>query len=798
MKNANYTEFPAHALGGVLARNVFLSMGLGLLLAVLLPACGGGTSSSSPGGSTGAGNLRPISVSAAPNTLTAGDAMVVADTVRFEGTGTAGPFQVGVYVSTDLAFDSSDLLVGSRLVTSLAAGSDSPSAQTYNVPASLATGTYFLALVVDDQNDVSESSETDNVLWATSPLIVNSASLPDLEWLTVSFSPASANPGDSLTLNDSIRNTGSMAATVFRTGVYLSTDNILDAGDVLLSFRSLTGLNPASVDTQGGQVTLPSSLASGVYQVLWMADDLGQVSELDEANNLQVGMGTLAIGSGGSGSLSELVPESITFSPATQDAGQLINVSESVRNAGLNPAPTFQVAVYLSTDAVHDGADRLLGFRSLASLDAGDTSSVLNQPFQLPADLSAGVYRLILVVDDSNLAQETNENNNTLVAAGSLGVTVPPLPDLVCETVTFTPGTVSTGGAITVNESVRNTGTAAAGTFRVGIYLSPNPSVSQSDTLLGSRVVNDLGAGQASGSNAPYTVPAGLPSGTYFLGVFVDDLTQVVELSDGNNVQMAAGTLNYSTSGNPMANLFMDSIEVNLGTVEVGNNLSIITTVTNSGDENAPPFLVGIYLSDDADVTTADLPLVVRSVHTGLNAGFTSVQSAPVLVPASIPAGTYYVGAIVDKDGTVTESNESDNLALSSSQLAVTQPAPPAPDLVALTPTGPSGSTPVGSSETVEIRVQNSGELDSGAFRAGIYLSSDSTIDGADVFLGSINFAGLVAGASTQASISVPIPTGTAPGTYRIGTWVDDLGSVNESGRDSNNTALVAGDIQVP
>lgn len=799
MKNANHIEIPAHALGGVLARNAFLSMGLGLLLALLLPSCGGGSSSSSSGGgSVGSGNLSPVSISGAPNTLTAGDAIVVADTVRFEGSGAAGPFRVGVYVSSDLAIDGSDLLVGSRIVSSLAAGSDSPSAVTYNIPGSLATGTYFLALVVDDLDDVAETSETDNILWATSPLVITSANLPDLEWLSVSFSPAAVNPGDTISLNDSVRNTGSLAASVFRTGVYLSTDNLLDAGDTLLSFRSLTGLDPASVDTQGGQVTIPSSLASGVYQVLWMADDLDQINELDEGNNLQVAVGTLAVGSGGTGSLSELVPESITFGPATQDAGELINVSESVRNAGLNPAPTFQVAVYLSTDAVHDGSDRLLGFRTLTNLDAGDTSSVLNQPFQLPADLSAGVYRVILVVDDSNLAPETNENNNVLVAPGNLGVTVPPLPDLVCESVSFTPGSVSTGGAITVNESVRNTGTSASGAFRVGIYLSPNPAVSTTDTLLGSRIVNGLGSGQVSGSNAPYTVPAGLPSGTYFLGVFVDDLTQVVEISDGNNVQMAAGTLNYSTSGNPMANLLMESIDVNLGSVEVGSNLSIVTTVSNPGDENAPPFLVGIYLSDDADVTPADIPLVVRSVHTGLDAGFTSVQSAPVLVSTSIPAGTYFIGAVADKDGTVVESNEADNLAVFTTQLTVTHPAPPAPDLVALTPTGPSGTTPIGSSQTVEIRVRNSGELDSGAFRGGIYLSADDTIDGSDVFLGSINFAGLVSGASTQASISVPIPNGTAPGTYRIGTWVDDLGSVNESGRDSNNTALVAGDIQVP
>ncbi|MCA9000831.1 MAG: hypothetical protein KDB61_02830 [Planctomycetes bacterium] len=798
MKNANLSKTHSKPLGTILARNAALSMGLGMLLATLLPSCGGGSASGTTGASTGSGNLMPVSITATPNTLTAGDPIVVSDTVRFTGNGSAGPFWVGVYVSADLAIDSGDQLVGSRMVTSLAAGSDSMDSQTYDLPASLATGTYFLALVVDDADDVAETSETDNLLWATTPLTVTSTQRPNLEWLTTSFSPAAANPGDSITLDDSLRNTGSLAAGAFRAGVYLSTDNQLDAGDVLLSFRSVAGLNPSSVDTQSGQVTLPSSLAAGTYQVLWQADDLDQVAELDETDNLAVGVGSLVVGAGSTGSLSELVPESISFSPGTQDAGQLIQVSESVRNAGLNGAPTFQVAVYLSTDAFHDAGDRLLGFRTLASLGAGDTSSVSNQAFQIPADVAAGTYRLLLVVDESNLAPESNENNNVLAAGSTLTVTVPPLADLVCESVTFTPGSVSTGGAVTVNESVRNTGTDGAGTFRVGIYLSPNPSVTTSDTLLGSRIVTGLGAGQVSGSNAPYTVPAGLASGTYFLGVFVDDLSQVVELSDGNNVQMAAGTLNYSHSSTPMANLVMESIDVNLGTVEVGHTVNIVTTVSNAGDEDAAAFLVGIYLSTDSDVTTSDLPLVVRSVHTGLNAGFTSVQSAPVLVPSSIPPGTYTVGAIVDKDGTVTESDENDNLAVETHQLTVTQPAPPAPDLVALTPVGPSGTTPAGSTQTVEIRVQNSGELDSGAFRAGIYLSSDDTIDGADVFLGSINFAGLVTGASTQASISVPIPAGTVPGTYRIGTWVDDLSSVNESGRDGNNTALVAGDIQVP
>jgi len=242
----------------------------------------------------------------------------------------------------------------------------------------------------------------------------------------------------------------------------------------------------------------------------------------------------------------------------------------------------------------------------------------------------------------------------------------------------------------------------------------------------------------------------------------------------------------------------MESIDVGSNSATHGDSVTITTSIQNNGDEDAPPFLVGIYLSQDAVITTQDIPLVVRSVHTGLAAGFSSVQSAPVLVGSTIPPGTYFMGAIADKDGTINELDESDNLAEIVGQFTVQATLPPAPDLVALTSTGPTGSVSTGSPFTVSPKMLNSGEVNAGAFRVGIYLSADDTIDSTDVLLGSVNMAGLLIGASTETSTSVQIPAGTAPGTYRLGVWVDDLSSVQESGREANNTSLIAGSIQVP
>ena len=90
------------------------------------------------------------------------------------------------------------------------------------------------------------------------------------------------------------------------------------------------------------------------------------------------------------------------------------------------------------------------------------------------------------------------------------------------------------------------------------------------------------------------------------------------------------------------------------------------------------------------------------------------------------------------------------------------------------------GAGPFSAGQMIQVdqTIRNSGTVDAGAFRVGIYLSDDATIDTTDTLLGTRTLSGLVAGATDGATTSVQIPAGQAPGNWRIGAFVDDLGAV--------------------
>jgi CARDB. len=101
------------------------------------------------------------------------------------------------------------------------------------------------------------------------------------------------------------------------------------------------------------------------------------------------------------------------------------------------------------------------------------------------------------------------------------------------------------------------------------------------------------------------------------------------------------------------------------------------------------------------------------------------------------------------------------------------------------------------------VGVANAGTLNAGPRRYGYYLSSDATLDllstglvdtSKDVFLGSVDgpSSPLLPGASdTIGATSVTIPLTTAPGTWYLFQYADDLRKVSEL-NENNNIVLAS------
>ena len=97
-----------------------------------------------------------------PDTITLGERPNITSAIRNQGTADAGAFRLGYYLSTDATITTGDIQLGTCSYTALAAGANSGCAGPLLFPATLAPGRYYLGVIVDDQNQVAESNETNN------------------------------------------------------------------------------------------------------------------------------------------------------------------------------------------------------------------------------------------------------------------------------------------------------------------------------------------------------------------------------------------------------------------------------------------------------------------------------------------------------------------------------------------------------------------------------------------------------------------------------------------------------------
>jgi hypothetical protein len=114
----------------------------------------------------------------------------------------------------------------------------------------------------------------------------------------------------------------------------------------------------------------------------------------------------------------------------------------------------------------------------------------------------------------------------------------------------------------------------------------------------------------------------------------------------------------------------------NISTVEAvpGQNVTITGRIDNAGPAPSGPFKIRFFASVDAAITPADI--VLGEFGVANLAGTSALPFNSVLsLPASVPAGRYFIGWLVDADGTVSESSESNNAAaITSKRLAVVTP----------------------------------------------------------------------------------------------------------------------------
>ncbi len=161
-----------------------------------------------------------------------------------------------------------------------------------------------------------------------------------------------------------------------------------------------------------------------------------------------------------------------------------------------------------------------------------------------------------------------------------------------------------------------------------------------------------------------------------------------------------------------------------------------------------------------------------------LAAGATDTGSISVTIPAGATSGTRYIIAKADADNVVAELSETNNNKSKSIKIG--------PDLTVSTLSAPTSAVR-GATITVTTAIKNNGGGDAGASTTKLYLSTNTTWDAGDTYLGERAVPNIVAGATNSGSTSVTIPSGITAGAYYIISVADANAVVAETVETNNN-----------
>ncbi len=218
-----------------------------------------------------------------PSSAGAGFMITVTDVVANQGAAMSPTSTTAVYLSTNIGVDSSDILLGTHTVPPLAAGASSSTTSMFLVPPTAVTGTYYVLARADANDEVVESSETNNVRAGLALRLG-----PDLIVSGLSLAPNKVPAGQAIVVTDTVKNNGGGGAGGSTTGFYLSTNLVLEPTDIPIGERSVPALGPGAANTGTTTIVIPAGTTPGIYYVIATADRDATVVETSDGDNTRL------------------------------------------------------------------------------------------------------------------------------------------------------------------------------------------------------------------------------------------------------------------------------------------------------------------------------------------------------------------------------------------------------------------------------------------------------------------------------------------------------------------------------
>ena len=360
-------------------------------------------------------------------------------------------------------------------------------------------------------------------------------------------------------------------------------------------------------------------------------------------------------------------------------------------------------------------------------------------------------------------------------------------PDLVVSSLLASASGLP-GGILWASDTVRNQGFVSAGTFTVSLYLSADATVTNGDTLLGSRTVGSLGVDESNYSSTEYTIPAGVTPGQYYLAAIANPQGSLNEFIVSNNT----GTV-LSFTVQSLGTCTPDGYE------EDDTALSTATTITagdaaqahNHCDDTEDWIKLPMTSGSSYAIRVARSNLSTAWVELYDTNGTTKLagNGTTAIDHTAAATDTYYL-----KIGNCGSAGDGRDYTV--------QVQPQLADLVQTLTLSNGTTVPAGGFLNVTDMVSNVGYLDAGAFEIGFYYSANSPLTTGDSLGATRALTGLPSSGYLSSNQSwanyVHFPKGVAPGTYYLAAIADRTNAVAEVNEANNGSQSLAITVTAP
>jgi subtilase family serine protease len=679
------------------------------------------------------------------------------------GTDFSGSYEVGFYLSKDSTLDDFDNFLVSKKSDGLAGNTSSYSDVKIPLP-SLSQGWYYLIAALDVYNAVSETLEYNNTIARRfyisgngfADLVLDSARIEN---------PNRLSPGDSITLSFIERNIGTGSAGEHYTNFYLSTSPYIDPSAIALSKTFVSGLNAQDGIYKSEYAVIPADLPSGFYYLIAQADSYNSVSESDEHNNTNVTQVTIGT--------TDVDLTTVMFdSTITVLRGDYFNANGYVSNIGSVFTSSSYMGFYLSKDSRLDSSDTFVQSQYIDYLYAGDLRYFYTS---IPTyNFEPGMYYLIAKADYLNYVAESNEENN--IAYVPVNIVLPNV-DLSITSL-FTKDTILTSGnSFNVSYSITNSGTYYANSSYTNFYLSKDSIVDEYDYLIGQSYEPYVSDGSTNFNSANSYIPSSIAEGLYYLIARADDYEYVSESNEFNNDAFIQVKVKA-----PMYDIAISDLSKSSEMVTAGSSLNVRYYESNLGDVTFPEYYTGFVLSSDTiynDSIDINLGTYYRYDSYPGNVNYFNQY---LYIPATVPAGNYYLIAKTDAYNFVTETNEYNNSTYTKIKIIT-----PNVDLSVNTQRVNPAKAVAGNTINVSGYLYNHGTEYSYSTNLNFYISkSENTIADSAFYLGSYYSSSVNPEASVPFNQTLYLPEYFAAGEYFI-VFVADAGNNQPEMNENNN-----------